>query len=368
MKRSFFIGRRWLIACAVMLALPSARNEAAEAALTNQPSPPASERPLRLLRTAEQIHLLTRDEAERGHRAVIRGVVTCLLPEAQAVVLQDSTRGIYIDGLSPALGPAPRLGELFEIEGITQPGFFAPCVRSQRITRLGEGPLPQPIHPAWDQLINGSLDTQYVEIQGLVTAIHTNGITLLTHGGKMRVALSGISDDTISHWEDSLVRFRGCLFADWDGETHQVKVGDIRLIAPTVTIEEPAPLDLFAISSKRAWELLLFDPQASALRRVKVSGQIIEEHAGEYYLMDGTNGLRFLLKRPVNLQAGDLVEVVGFPNVTGPSPLLREAVARKMGSSILPPPKKLLPENLSLGENDSTLVQFEAELLEHLQT
>src|SRR5205814_7699771 len=62
-------------------------------------------------------------------------------------------------------------------------------------------------------------------------------------------------------------------------------------------------------------------------------------------------------------QAGDLVEVVGFPNVTGPSPLLREAVARKMGSSVLPPPKKLLPENLSLGENDSTLVQFEAELL-----
>src|SRR6266404_3704768 len=118
MKRSFFSGERWLIACAVMLALPSARNEAAEA-----PSPPASERPLRLLRTAEQIHLLTRDEAERGHRAVIRGVVTCLLPEAQAVVLQDSTRGIYIDGLSPALGPAPRLGELLEIDGITQPGF-----------------------------------------------------------------------------------------------------------------------------------------------------------------------------------------------------------------------------------------------------
>src|SRR5207248_8792296 len=102
------------------------------------------------------------------------------------------------------------------------------------------------------------------------------------------------------------------------------------------------PPDLFDISSKRAWELLLFDPQASALQRVKVSGQIIEERAGEYYFIDGTNGLRFLLKRPVNLQAGDLVEVVGFPNVTGPSPLLREAVALKIGSSFLPPPKILL--------------------------
>src|SRR5438552_8217418 len=295
MKRSSFISCRWFLICGVMLATRSSRNEAAEQPLATQSPLPANDGPLSLLRTAEQIHLLTREEAARGHHAVIRGVVTCLLPEARAVVLQDSTRGIYVDGLSPALGPTPRLGELLEIDGITQPGYFAPCVHGQRITRLGEGPLPQPIHPAWDQLINGSLDTQYVEIQGLVTAVHTNGITLLTHGGKMRVALSGISDDAISHWEDALVRFRGCLFADWDGDTHQVKVGDIRLIAPAVTIEEPAPPDLFAISSKRAWDLLLFDPQASALRRVKVSGQILEEHAGEYYLIDGTNGLRFLL-------------------------------------------------------------------------
>src|SRR6266702_4428514 len=241
MSFSSFMIWRWFLLCVGTMAAGSISNEAAEAALANQPSL-ASERRLRFLTTAEQVHRLTREEAYRGHRAVIRGVVTCLLPEARAVVLQDSTRGIYIDGLSPALGPSPRLGELLEIEGITQPGYFAPCVHGQRITRLGEGPLPQPIHPAWDQLINGSLDTQYVEIQGLVTSVHTNGITLLTHGGKMRVALSGINDDTISHWEDSLVRFRGCLFADWDGETHQVKVGHIRLIAHAVTIEEPATL------------------------------------------------------------------------------------------------------------------------------
>src|SRR5438552_17534400 len=363
MSFSSFMVWRWFLLCVGTMAAGSIRNEAAEAALGNQPSPSAGDRPLRFLRTAEQIHLLPREEADRGHRAVIRGVVTCLLPEARAVVLQDSTRGIYVDGLSPTLGPFPRLGELLEIEGITQPGYFAPCVRSQRITRLGEAPLPQPIHPAWDQLINGSLDTQYVEIQGLVTSVHANGITLLTHGGKMHVALSRIDEDTISRWEDSLVRFRGCLFAAWDGDTHLVKVGDIRLIAPEVTIEEPAPPDLFAISAKRAWELRLFDPQASALQRVKVSGQILEERAGEFYLIDGTNGLRFLLKRAANLQVGDLAEIVGFPNVTGPSPFLREAVARKVGSSALPPPKKLLPENLSLGENDSTLVQLEAELL-----
>src|SRR5437867_3813054 len=174
MTRGSFIVWRWFVLCVGTMVAGSVRTEAAEAAPGNPPAPPASQGPLSVLKTAEQIHLLTREEAARGHRALIRGVVTCLVPEARAIVLQDSTRGIYIDGLSPALGPFPRLGELLEIEGITQPGYFAPCVHSQRITRLGEGPLPQPIHPAWDQLINGSLDTQYVEIQDLVTDVHTN--------------------------------------------------------------------------------------------------------------------------------------------------------------------------------------------------
>jgi len=367
MRRSSFIVWRWLLLCAGTLAAGAIRNEAAEAVAVNQPAPAAREGPLSLLKTAEQIHRLTRQEAARGYPAVIRGVVTCSLPESRAVVLQDSTRGIYVDDLRPGLGPTPRVGELLEIEGITQPGYFAPCVHGRRVTRLGDGPLPQPIHPAWDQLINGSLDTQYVEIQCLVTAVDSNGVALLTHGGQLNVLLSGTNgganDVTRTRYENSLIRVRGCLFAQWDGDTHQVRVGEIRFIAPAVTIEEPAPPDLFAMPPKRAWELLLFAPQASALRRVKVSGQILDAHAGEYYLIDGTNGLRFLLNRAADLRVGDLVEVVGFPNVTGPSPILRQAVARKIGSSVLPPPKKLLPEKFFLAENDSVLVQIEAELL-----
>src|SRR2546423_15404661 len=63
-----------------------------------------------VLRTAEQVHLLTRDEAANAHRAIIRGVVTCALPDSEAAVLQDSTRGIYIDGFNRELGESPRTG------------------------------------------------------------------------------------------------------------------------------------------------------------------------------------------------------------------------------------------------------------------
>jgi hypothetical protein len=111
------------------------------------------------------------------------------LPGSEAAVIQDSTRGIYIDRLSPSLGEPPQIGELLDVDGVTDPGEFAPLLRAVRITRLGTGELPPPVQPTWDQLINGSLDTQFVEIQGIVTSVRADGVTLLTHGGKIKAEL-----------------------------------------------------------------------------------------------------------------------------------------------------------------------------------
>jgi signal transduction histidine kinase len=94
-----------------------------------------------------------------------------------------------------------------------------------------------------------------------------------------------------------------------------------------------------------------------------MSGQIVHERDGEWFLMDGLDGLRFFLREPAALQAGDLVEVVGFPSLTGPSPVLREAVARKIGMGAVPPPKPLMTDNLFQAQHDATRVRVEAVLL-----
>lgn len=350
-----------------MIAASFGYNQAAENALTNVSSQPAKQAPLLVLRTAEQVHRLARQEAARAHRAVIRGVVTCSLPDSEAVVIQDATRGIYVDRINSMLGEPPRIGELLEIEGVTAPGAFAPYVQARRMIRLGMGALPTPAHPRWDQLINGSLDTQFVEIQGIVTSVRADGITLLTHGGKIKALLSGANGGTNgvtwTRYENSLIRLRGCLFAQWDANTHQVRVGEIRMLSPAVTVEEPAPEDVFAAAAKRAPELLLFDLQASALRRVKVAGQIVHERDGEYYVMDGADGLRFVPEEPTSLGVGDLVEIVGFPTLTGPSPVLREAATRKTGVAAFPEAKRIAADHLFRAEHDATRVRMEAVLL-----
>jgi signal transduction histidine kinase len=74
-------------------------------------------------------------------------------------------------------------------------------------------------------------------------------------------------------------------------------------------------------------------------------------------------GLRLLPSNAAEFQAGDLVEAVGYPEISGPSPSLRQALVRKKGTAALPAPRALAGPNFALKGLDSTLVRVEAKLL-----
>lgn len=326
---------------------------------------------LPVLTTAGEVHRLKREEAQRAYPVKIRGVVTCVLPEHQAFTIQDATRGLYVVDLSPDRSNPPQTGEYLEVEGTTDPGLFAPVVNACRVKSAGVGRTAEPVKPTWDQLVNGSLDAQQVELQGIVTAVHSNGLTILMRGGvaKIELRLAGQSLASLPQYENALVRIRGCLLASWDYVTHQVRMGDVRIYAADILVDQAAPLDLFSSPRKTASELLLFDPQAGVFQRVKVSGQIVHACDGEYFLMDGERGLRFTTKQPVTLETGDTVEVVGFPDLLGSAaPVVREAVVRKTGTAPLPAAKMIAADNLILTDHDATRVKVEGLLVNVRQT
>src|SRR5215475_8620355 len=115
MSSSAFMGWRWIL-WIWMCALTAGFLEAADSVISNQAQVSLGENSLATLGTAEQVHLLSRSAAARGHPAIIRGVVTCSLPYSGAVVIQDATRGIYVDQFNLALGDMPPVGELIEVE------------------------------------------------------------------------------------------------------------------------------------------------------------------------------------------------------------------------------------------------------------
>jgi signal transduction histidine kinase len=325
---------------------------------------------LSLLVNAAEVHRLKREEAQRGYPVKIRGVITSVLPEHQAFTIQDSTRGIYAIDFSESRSDPPRIGEFLEVEGVTDPGMFAPVVNASRVHNLGVGNLPEPVHPTWDQLMNGSLDAQYVEIQGILTSVQSDGVILLTPDGRIKcdIRVVGLKPQDLVRYEDALVRVRGCLFATWDYVTHRVKMGEIRINGADIAVDQPAPADLFSTPRKTASELLLFDPQASVFQRVKVSGQIIHIRESECFVMDGANGVRFIAKHPTDLQVGDFLDAVGFPELSVASPILREAVVRKTGHATLPEARPLGPDDLIRADLDSTRVRVKAVLVNQRHT
>jgi signal transduction histidine kinase len=326
---------------------------------------------LPLLTAASAVRGLRPQEARRGYPLRIRGVVTAVQPDRQAFVVQDSTVGLYVVDSSPSRFDLPNVGDFLEIEGVTdEPGI----AKLQRLKHLGRGDLPVPAHPAWDQLMNASLDSQWVEIGGLVESLieRPNGWTrvmLRTRAGILKVDLrrAGVRPGPLEQYENAVVRLRGCMFADWH-PTLRLKVGQIRMYDVDVIVDQPAPVDVFSLPTTTAAALMQFDPAFDVSRRVKVETQVVYVRGADYFTMDGKDGLRFQAKQPLGLQVGDVVEAVGFPELSGAAPVLRGAVAHKTGHSPLPEPARLAPDDLTRASLDSTRVRVEGWLTGMRQT
>lgn len=321
------------------------------------------------LSRAFEVRQLPPAEARKPYRAEIEGVVTNVSP--RHVVLQDDTGGVFIHYACPTNGDAPQVGELWRISGNTAPGDFSPVIHADRAIFLGHAPLPKPVRPTREQLASGSLDAEQVEIDGVITGLKDEVMTLLTPNGTVTILdnllyplpLSQLNAEQRAHLIGSVVRMRGVYTASWDSATGRVRPAEFRLGDALMTVEEAAPDDPFTAPAFRAADLLLFTSQSSVLKRVRVSGTLLYASPPEFMLFDGAKGFRVISDTAAGLKAGDQVEASGFPRLGGPSPVLLEASARKIGDAVLPAPASIGPKNLPDARLDSTLVNVEATLV-----
>ncbi len=314
-----------------------------------------------VITTIEEIKALPAEIASKGLPVSIRGVV--VVAGGPGAVVQDSTKGIFVLPRQIRNSEPLTRGQIYQIDGVTDPGFFAPQIAIRKITHLGAGVLPKPVRATWEQLMNGSLDTQYVELEGVVTAIRDQQFSMLTEGGKLTLNLNHVRPEPLAGCENAVVLVRGCVFGPFNVLTHKVEPGMINMEGATVSIVEPAPRNVFDAPQKAIAELLYYDPKAAPFRMLKVSGQVIYGRAGEYFLTDGTNGMHVTSKSGSDFAVGDLVDAVGFLAIGGPAVELREAAMRKTGKAPLPPPTKLTPDRLLQASYAGTLVQVKATLM-----
>ncbi len=325
--------------------------------------------PAEELRTAAAVRNLTMEEAQQHRRVRLRGVVTFFDEYFFSRFIQDETAGIYLldSGLPVHFFP----GQLVEVEGTAEPGEYAPIVVPQSIRAIGEVPLPAPKPVTYEQLASGIEDSQFIEITGIVRSVQLLPdaspiymIEIATGGGRLSVYTRQLPVAQAGEMVDSIVRVQGVCSTKFN---RQRQLFAVRIMVPQsdLTIEVPAPVDPFAVAARPINSLLQFTPKESYGHRVKVAGTVIYFEPGRLLgLQDGDQGVEVQTRGLEPLALGDRVEALGFVSQSDYTPLLQDAIYRKISAGQPIPPALVTPDEALKGKNDCQLIQIEARLLD----
>lgn len=321
------------------------------------------------LTTAAAVRGLTVSEAQEHNPVRLRGVVTFFDEPLYSRFIQDETAGIYLreSTNTPPLQP----GQWVEVLGQTSPGEYAPIIEPLSVLVLGVAPLPQPKPVTYEQLASGKEDSQFVEIAGIVRSVHLDEpsqyhlIEIATGGGRLSVYARQLPVKQTAELIDSTVRVRGVCSTQFN---HQRQLFAIRLMVPRpedLVIEFPAPSAPYAVAPRPIGSLLQFAPQESYGHRVKVSGTVVYYEQGRVlFLQEGEQGVEVQTRAREPLQVGDVVEALGFVSQGEYTPVLQDAVYRKISSGPAPAPARVTLDEALKGKHDSRLIEVSAKLLD----
>ena len=345
-----------------------------------------------VLTTAAQVRALSEKEARRAIATHLRGVyIGEADPEGIAFVVQDETEGIYVQGPATTVTGLTR-GDLLEINGVTDPGGFAPYVVASEIRKIGRGQIPEPKKVSLDELNEGQLDAKWIEITGIVRSVEPKTstdnagpppgtryvpppdasspasdpkvkMTLASGSAHVVVELNGRLNP--ADFVDAEVRLRGLCF-NLHNRTRQFVKPFVQVPRGVeVVIEKPPPEKPFDAPVRPVASLLQFDQLTDKHgHRVHVRGVVIHHEPGAaLWIRDREHSLRVdTIQREV-LHPGDEVDVLGFPALGDYSAVLEDAEFRKL-SSQSPPSPRVLTDVSSALRNDADLVQLDARLTE----
>jgi signal transduction histidine kinase len=326
------------------------------------------------LRSAAAVRSLTVEQAKAGQRVKLRGVVTFFSDSLYSRFLQDDTAGIYLQYTTNTPKPELTPGQVVEVDGISSPGEYAPVIVPDRINVVGESALPAPKVVTYERLAGGQEDSQFIEIAGVVRSVEFNKasrfylIELATGGGRLSVYAPELPVTNSVELLDSTVRVRGVCSTLFN---RQRQLFAIRLMVPRpadLLIAQAAPADPFAVSARPIGSLLQFTPQESFGHRVKVAGSVIYFEPGkELFLQEGDQGIAIQTSQREALQIGDRVEALGFVAQGQYTPVLQDAVYRRLGPGQPVPPVAVTPDEALKGKYDCCLIHVSARVLDRAQ-
>ncbi len=306
------------------------------------------------------IRALSMEEASLRQPVRITGVVTFANPTVLGFFVQDSSEGIYV--MPSELCRGLVKGDRVVVEGVTDPGDFAPCVQPERIQVLShDAPLPVPLPFTMAPEDARWLDGQFVQIWGVVEKVSewksNMVISFYNAQGRANVIIPGVHDiKGLQSLVNAALTIKGVCVPAFDRTDRTIRLDATRLYTnsfPMLGLSQMEPKNTQAID-----HLLRFtpDPHPGA-RRVTVTGTIVGIAApGTLYVQDTSGGIAVLPPtNDISAHIGQRVEATGLVAIEGRRIRMLHATLRGLGEADLPTPAKVSIASLALGRHFATL-------------
>jgi len=309
--------------------------------------PPTPTQETSVITNLAQIHALSREESQKAYPVRVQGVVTWQQQNRDAFVIDDGTQAVYVDTAAAkkmgvwAGGDLPKTanepGALVEVEGITDPGGYAPIIVCVNFKRTGSG-TQAPRHLAMDQLISGSADALWVEVEGVVESLTENqgkfnGIRLLVAGQICRVRFEDNRGLDATALLDAKVRVRGVLTSVYNLRSEVVGLKLSANGVQDIDVLSPPPSNPFLAPKVKLNELRLFSPNSEVAFHRKVTYGIVTFAIPHkfFFIQNGLRGVRVESSSAV-VQVGERVEVAGFVSQSQSIASIKEAIVCSLGT------------------------------------
>ncbi|MBL9135286.1 MAG: PAS domain-containing protein [Verrucomicrobiales bacterium] len=315
------------------------------------------------------IFTIPRDQLAKRFPVRLKGVMTYSDPEYANGFLQQGDFAIYLQLRQEGI----RAGQWVEVEGVTDPGGFAPQINDVTVEILGSAPLPIPLRVSLNDLAGGDLDSHFVELEGVVRRAEAEWnhlrMTLGSRQGRFDAIVPGVSNTMVAQ------RFVGARLAVSGACASMMnargQISGVTLHVPNLDglrTLSPAQEDPFNHPITPIGAVATFDAPRVGGGRIKVSGTItLQDPPSSIYIQDASGGMRLATYTTNALKMGDTIEAVGFPALGDFSPCLEEVLLQSVapGPPVVPL-QSTAHEILASGRSDGCLVNLKARLIQRV--
>jgi signal transduction histidine kinase/CheY-like chemotaxis protein len=339
---------------------------------TNHPDAVVTQKPGAVFSEIKTIRELSPLIAAKNFPVDLTAVVTFYDTNINLLFIHDGTAGIYV--YPPKEPLAVNAGDLLHVRGTTDPGEYAPLIRSERVEVVGRGTLPNPEPVVLDEMLTGRYDSQWVQLSGVIQNLSTNDnkITLTVYAGNTRfyVFLPISSKISASDLIDAQATFTGAAGSEFNKKR---QLQGITLYSPSsdlIQVQRRGAPNPFALPVTPISDIGHFSASETLGHRIHAQGVVSYFEPGHaLFIEDASGGVKIESSLRSPLKPGDLVQVTGFPELGKAVSGLQQGIYRRIRHDKEITPQRITAREILSSERggeliDSRLVRLTGTILE----